>query len=216
MKALLVAVVVAVLVGGGLAVAYLAPEPGYGDEELRAFGFTAFPEPRAIPAFDLDDAGGGRFSPERLRGRWSLIFFGYANCPDICPLTMAELGNAERLLRDAGDEIFQGVLVTVDPERDTADLLAKYVAAFSERFVGVTGTPAAIEAFARTMHVGFAKVPAAPSEIGYLVDHASHVAVVDPQGRHYGFVRGPLDAQHVATLTRALAQRLPPRTSSQG
>lgn len=211
MKALLVLIVVAVLVGGGLMVAYLAPAQEYGDDELRAFGFTAFPQPREIPAFDLEDARGGRFQPERLRGRWSLLFFGYANCPDICPLTMSELGSAERLLLEAGDEPFQGILVTVDPERDTAAMLGRYVAAFSERFVGVTGTPTAIKAFANTMHVGFSRAPTESPELGYLMDHSSHIAVIDPQGRHYGFVRGPFDGQRVATLSRALAQRLPSR-----
>ena len=212
MKTLLVLlVVVAVLVGGGLTVAHLAPAAEYEDDELRAFGFTAFPQPREIPAFDLADAHGGRFQPQRLRGRWSLMFFGYANCPDICPLTMSELGSAERLLQEAGDEPFQGILVTVDPERDTADVLAGYVAAFSERFVGVTGTPSAIEAFARTMHVGFSRAPSESTALGYLVDHSSHIAVIDPQGRHHGFVRGPFDGQRLATLSRALAQRSPSR-----
>lgn len=207
MKAAVVVLVAAALIGLGLAIAQFAPEPDVDDEQLRALGFTAFPDPRNLPDFSLEEAGGGRFGPEKLRGRWSLVFFGYANCPDICPLTMSELGRAERLLRDAGEQPFQGVLVTVDPERDTAQTLARYVAAFSERFIGVTGALDAIEAFARTLHVGFSKAPTESPELGYLMDHSSHLAVIDPKGRHVGFVRGPLDAQRVATLSRALVRR---------
>ena len=195
------------LVVGGLAVAYLAPEHDYSDEELRAFGFTAFPAPRVINDFALADARGEPFGPERLRGRWSLLFFGYANCPDICPITLAVLGEADALLRQAGRGSFHGVFVSVDPERDSPANLARYVAAFSEDFVGVTGEPDALATFASGLHVGYSKVKVEDSALDYLLDHSSHVAVVDPQGRHVGFVRSPLEAQRVATLVGALAQR---------
>lgn len=195
------------LVAVGAAVAYLAPEPDYNDEELRAFGFTAYPEPRSIPAFALVDAQGGDFGPRRLRDRWSLVFFGYANCPDICPVTMSVLGQAERLMKDSQQQAFQGVMVSVDPERDSPQALARYVAAFSDRFVGVTGEVGAIEAFAKSLHAGFAKAPVEDSALGYLMDHSSHLAVIDPDGRHHGFIRPPLDAAKIATLTAALARR---------
>ena len=192
------------LVAAGLLVARFSAEPAYTDEELRAFGFVAYPEPRELPPFDLVDAAGGRFGPERLRGRWTFLFFGYASCPDICPITMATLGQAEALLLAGDDPVFQGVLVSVDPERDTPAHLRKYVAAFSPRFTGVTGDVAALRQFAESLHAGFAKAPTADSALGYLMDHSNHVAVVDPYGRHRGYVRAPLDARKVASLSRAL------------
>ena len=198
--------VVVGLVAVGLLVAHFGARPAYTEEELRAFGFVAYPEPREIPPFDLVNAAGGGFGPQRLRGRWTLMFFGYANCPDICPITMSTLGQAERLLLAEGDTPFQGVLVTVDPQRDTAASLAKYVAAFSANFLGVTGELPAIRAFAQSLHAGFAKAPVEDSALGYLMDHSSHVAVIDPAGRHRGYVRAPLDARKVASLTRALAE----------
>ena len=207
MKLAVILLLVFALIGGGVAIVYLAPEPAYSDEELRAFGYVAYPQPRAIPGFDLADASGGRFGPERLRGRFSLLFFGYANCPDICPITMSILAGAEQRLLAAGEPGFQGVLVSVDPERDSAAALAQYVAAFSERFVGVTGPVPRIAAFAKSLHAGFTKAPVADSALGYLMDHSSHVTVIDPDGRHVGFIRSPLDAQKIATLTRALRQR---------
>ena len=209
MKFALVALAVVGLIAAGLGVAYFAPEPAYTDEELRAFGYTGYPEPRPIPAFELVDAGGGPFTPERLRGRWSLLFFGYANCPDICPVTMSVLGSAARRLEMAGQAGFQGVLVTVDPQRDAPAALAEYVAAFAKDFVGVTGQEPDLRAFASSLHAGFSKAPEADSALGYLVDHSGHLAVIAPDGRHDGFVRGPFDAARIAALVQALHQRWP-------
>lgn len=207
LKVVIVVSVTVALIAGGLTLAYLTPSPAYSNEELKAFGFRGFPEPRAIEPFDLADASGGRFRPDRLRGAWSFLFFGYANCPDICPITMSVLGGAEALLRDAGDETFQGILVSVDPERDTPRALADYVAAFSDKFVGVTGEAPEIHAFAKGLLAGFSKVPTDDPDLGYLMDHSSHIAVVDPRGRHYGFIRPPFDVQRIATLNRALVAR---------
>lgn len=206
MKAVLVCVLTVVgLVAGGLLVVRYASAPAYTAEELRAFGFESYPAPRDIPPFDLEDAAGGRFDESRLRGEWSLLFFGYANCPDICPLTMSTLALAEKRLASEQAPAFQGVLVSVDPERDTPTALRAYLAAFSDNFVGVTGEVAAIRTFAESLHAAFARAPVEDPALGYLMDHSSHLAVVDPQGRHRGYVRAPLDARKIASLVRALA-----------
>ena len=205
-------VVLLVLVGlavGGVAIAVFLPPSGYSDEELEAFGYSAYPEPRVVEPFELVDAAGGVFDPERLRGRWSLMFFGFANCPDICPIAMSVLGDAAKTLAERGETPFQGILVTVDPERDTPPELAAYVQTFSEDFVGVTGTVADIKAFARSFHAGFSKAPVEDSALGYLMDHTGRVAVVDPEGRHVGNIRSPFDATRIATLYLALADRNP-------
>ena len=209
MKIAVVALLVAVLVAAGVAVVYIGPGTEYSDEELGAFNFTPYPEPRDVGDFLLDDAAGGDFGAERLRGRWSFMFFGFANCPDICPITMAVLGKAERVLIEAGDEPFQGILVTVDPERDTAALLGEYVGTFSEDFVGVTGSVPEIFAFARSFHAGFSKVLVEDTELVYTMNHSGRIAVVDPLGRHYGNISSPFDATQLATLHRALTRRIP-------
>ena len=207
MKVAFVLLLAAVLLGGGFAVVHWGPDTALSDEELRAFGFVPYPEPREVGTFALEDAVGGAFGPERLRGRWTFMFFGYANCPDICPITMSVLGNAEELLVAAGEEPFQGILVTVDPERDTASALTDYVQAFSGDFVGVTGAASEIYAFAKSFHAGFSKALVADSALGYLMDHSGRIAVVDPLGRHYGNIKSPFDATGIATLYRALVAR---------
>lgn len=210
MKIAVVVLLLAVVVAGGLAVIYLEPGTALSDEELVAFGFTPYPEPREVGDFALDDAAGGNFGPQRLRGRWSFMFFGFANCPDICPITLAVLGETERLLVEAGEEPFQGILVTVDPERDTAALLTEYVRTFSADFVGVTGSVPEIFAFARRFHAGFSKTLEEDSELGYTMNHSGRIAVVDPSGRHYGNISSPFDATRLATLYRVLTNRVPP------
>lgn len=209
MKIAVVALLLAVLVGAGVAVVYLGPGTQFSDDELKAFDFTRYPKPRDVGDFLLADTAGGDFGPDRLRGRWSFMFFGFANCPDVCPITMAVLGEAERALVEAGDEPFQGILVTVDPERDTAAVLREYVRTFSEDFVGVTGSVPDIFAFARSFHAGFSKNLSEDSELGYTIDHSARIAVVDPSGRHYGNIASPVDATRIATLYRALASRIP-------
>ncbi|MYJ75344.1 MAG: SCO family protein [Gammaproteobacteria bacterium] len=211
MKIGLVALLLAVVVAGAWAVVYLGPDVRFSDEELREFGFVPYPEPRDVGDFALVDAAGGMFDAQRLHGRWSFMFFGFANCPDICPITMTVLGEAERLLLEAGAEPFQGIMVSVDPERDTATALAEYVQAFSGNFVGVTGSAPDIYAFARSVHVGFSK-SLVDSELGYVMNHSGHIVVVDPSGRHYGNISSPFEATRLATLYRALASRVPANT----
>ena len=208
MKAALVLLGAAVaLIAAGVGFAYLVPESTASDDELASLGFVALSEPAPVIPFELTDARGESFAAERLRERWSFVFFGYANCPDICPTTMAVLGDAEQQMLDAGDEAFQGVLVSVDPERDTPEALASYLGAFSPNFVGVTGPAPRIQSLAKSLHAGFAKVPVEDSALGYLMDHSSHLAVIDPQGRHYGYVRPPFEARRLASLTRSLHER---------
>ena len=209
MKAAVVVLLLAVLIAAGVAVVYFGPSTQFSDEELKGFNFTPYPQPREVGDFLLIDAAGGVFGPERLRGRWSFMFFGFANCPDICPITMAVLGEAEQALVKAGDEPFQGILVTVDPERDSAPVLLEYVRTFSADFVGVTGPVPDIFAFARSFHAGFSKELVDDSELVYTMNHSGRIAVVDPLGRHYGNVSSPFDATRLATLYRALASRVP-------
>ena len=115
------------------------------------------------------------------RGRVVVLFFGYTHCPDVCPTTLTQLAQARRLLGpDAGR--VQVLFVTLDPERDTAQLLARYAPAFDPSFVGLTGTQPHIEAAAREFKVFFQKVTG-PTSDSYTLDHSSGSFVFDPQGR---------------------------------
>ena len=114
-----------------------------------------------------------------FRGKAVVLFFGYTHCPDVCPTTLADLAQAMRLLgSDAGR--VQVLFVTVDPERDTPEMMAQYVPAFHPSFLGLHGDEQATAQAAKAFYVGYQKQPAS---YGYNVDHSLGTFLVDPQGR---------------------------------
>ncbi len=119
--------------------------------------------------------------PARLKHRWSLLFFGFTHCPDVCPTTLGMLAQTEKALANLPDERRpQIVLISVDPQRDTPQQLASYVKFFSPSFTGVTGTQDAIDDFARALGV---PVAISPTDNGdYTVDHSAAIFLVDPDG----------------------------------
>jgi protein SCO1/2 len=179
--ALRIAAVVVVAVLAALAGMWLARERPAARLELEHA--TVFPTPRALPDFALTDHTGAPFGPERLRGGWHILFFGFTQCPDVCPSTLATLAAARRQLGDLpADQQPDVVFVSVDPARDTAARLAEYVAFFDPRFLGITGDPAAIEALTRGL--GVAVVVGEPDAAGqYTIDHTATLFLVDPRGR---------------------------------
>ncbi len=179
------------------------------DAQLRDLGYVTLPAPRGLDTFDLVDHQRRSFNPDTLKGKWTFVYFGFTYCPDVCPVTMAALAQVERTLRTRSDvsafERFQGVLVSVDPERDSPEVLRDYVGAFSERFIGVTGDVAAVASFAKQLYASFAKVPAPNSAVEYLVEHSSNIVVINPSGAMHGFVKPPFDPEAIARGYVALA-----------
>ena len=176
-------------------------------EAVRSdYGLIVLPEPREIAIPQLLAHDGAAFAHDALRGKWSFVFFGYASCPDICPLTMATLRDAEREL---ADDRFQAVFVSVDPERDTLEAIQAYLAAFSPRFVGVSGEEDELRRFGLELAAGFMRTPApdgVPAD-RYLVDHSGHVAIVDPGGRFVAILKDPRRGEYVVEAFRTLAGR---------
>ena len=135
----------------------------------------------------LTDADGQPRTLADFKGKVPVVFFGYTQCPDVCPTTMTELAEIKRSLGPDGARVI-GVFVTVDPERDSAELLKAYMANFGPDFVGLRGTPDQVRAAAKEFKVFFAKVPGA-SETSYTVDHTAGSYVFDTQGRVRLFTR---------------------------
>jgi protein SCO1/2 len=137
--------------------------------------------------FALTDHTGKQRTLADFKGKAVLVFFGFMNCPDVCPTTMAEMAGVMKDLGPLADRV-QVLFITVDPERDTPELLAKYVPAFDPRFLGLTGDKAAIEKVAKEFRVFYQKSPG--KEPGsYSMDHTAGSYVFDPQGRVRLFVR---------------------------
>ena len=132
-------------------------------------------------AFALTDHTGRAVTLADYRGKAVVMFFGYTQCPDVCPTTLATLAATMKALGPDADRV-QVLFVTVDPERDTQALLAQYVPAFDPRFVGLYGDAAATERVAKEFKILFQKQPGATPG-SYTVDHSAGVFMFDPQGR---------------------------------
>lgn len=135
----------------------------------------------------LSDAEGRPRSLADFRGKVTVIFFGYAQCPDVCPTTLAELAEARRALGPAGQDV-QGVFVTVDPERDTPEMLRDYVRAFDPSFVALRGSPEQTREAAKAFKIFYAKVPG-KTEGSYTVDHTAGAYILDREARLRLFTR---------------------------
>ncbi len=135
--------------------------------------------------FALIDQNGKPFSNADLLGKPYAIFFGYTHCPDVCPTTLFEMSAALQKLGADADRL-RLVFVTVDPERDTSDLLKEYLSAFDDRIVGLTGTAETIDAAAKAFHTFYQKVPGENGD--YSMDHSASVILMDAEGKFVGTI----------------------------
>lgn len=183
-------------------------EPVLSDDQLRERGVFILPTPREIAPFELTTTSGDPFTVDDLRGHWSFLYFGFTNCPDVCPTSMAALGQAAQRLATESPEAaadFQGVMITVDPERDDTQTLAQYLSAFSPSFIGVRGDRAATAGLATSLNVAFARVPS--DDGGYQVDHTGNFVIIDPRGEYFGFAKLPHQADNIVATFRTLRER---------
>jgi protein SCO1/2 len=136
--------------------------------------------PVAAADFELVDQDGDQYRLSDQRGKVVLIFFGYTHCPDVCPVTLSEFKQIKERLKDQADEV-EFVFITVDAERDTVDVLSRYLVNFDPSFIGLTGESQALEEVYRSYGVYKAKQETG-SEAGYLVDHTARVYAIDKDG----------------------------------
>ena len=179
--------------------------PGGGPKQaFKAIDITGAEYARTLA---LTDADGKARTLADFKGKVVLVFFGYTQCPDVCPTTMAELSEVKRSLGPDGARV-QGIFVTVDPERDSAALLKAYTANFGPDIVGLRGTPDETKAAAKEFKVFFAKVPG-KTETSYTVDHTAGTYVFDAQGKVRLFTRYGSGAQALADdLKLLLAEKV--------
>ncbi len=165
---------------------------------------TVLPETKMLTPFALEDHEGRRFDAGRLRGAWTLLFFGFTSCPDICPTTLADLARLRRALAARGDDSkwMRIVFVSVDPGRDDRATLARYVRFFDPSLTGVTGTPEELARLARQLGAAFEVL--ASEEPDYPVYHTTAVFVIDADARWRAVLRSPLAVEEVAVALGAL------------
>ena len=153
-------------------------------------------------SLSLTDQHGQARTLEQFKGKVSVVFFGYTQCPDVCPATMAELAQIKKALGKDGDRV-QGIFVTVDPQRDTQDILKNYMASFDPSFVALWGTPEQTKAAAKEFKVFYALTPG-KTEGSYTVDHTAGSFVFDAKGKVRLFVRYGSGAEALTADLKAL------------
>jgi protein SCO1/2 len=171
------------------------------ESEMKINGLYLLETPRDIGEFELVDQYGEPFNRARLEGRWSLLFFGFTYCPDVCPTTMTFLNEFVDSLEGTEAQDTQVVMVSVDPARDTVSQLASYVPFFNADFIGVTGEFLDIHRFATALNTPFRKV--AGEGVDYQVDHSSNVVLINPRGDYHGFFKAPLDLAKMKVTYRS-------------
>lgn len=155
----------------------------------------------------LTDHNGQPRSLENFRGKLVLVFFGYTQCPDVCPTTLSEMANVMQLLDKDADKV-QVLFVTLDPDRDTPALLSRYVPAFHPGFLGLVGDKAATDEVVKEFKLFVQKIPA-KSGSGYTIDHTAGSYVFDKQGHIRLFIRHGQGAEPIVKDIRALLNSSP-------
>ena len=164
--------------------------------------------PKPLTAFQLTAHDLKPLNIERLKGKWTLLFFGYTHCPDVCPTTLTELAQVSQQLPPDVLSNTQFVLVSVDPQRDSPESLAEYVGYFNESFLAATGSITALTAFARQLD---SKFDLETDPVGEpVVNHSSAMLLIDPQARYYARFKAPHYAEEIRTQYLTLRNRYSP------
>lgn len=157
-------------------------------QDMRGTWLTT---PRVLQPFQMQYTEGGQFTNDTLKGHWSLVFFGFTHCPELCPTTMSELAKAIGLLKSEGlEELPQVTMVTVDPEHDGLEALKTYVKGFNSKFTGAVPDAKMLKRVAREVGVAYQKVSGDSDNI----EHTGAILLFNPQGELAGFFTYP----HVA------------------
>ena len=172
-------------------------------EDLQRFDTVALPQAREITWPRLVDSHSQLLSQQRLRGYWTLIFFGFSNCQDICPTTVSMLSTVKKQFdgsRFAGDTRY--LMISVDPERDTSERLFNWLAETGGGVEGAWGDAGEIYRLAREFGATFQRRPA--SGPNYQLAHSGHIFIVDDAGFYRGFIREPQSPEQLSRGYRSL------------
>lgn len=196
--ALITAAVVGVaLAGSGYWALWQSRNPAA--DQLMPASLITFPERKPLAEFILVDDEKGVFDLKSLESRWSFIFFGFMYCPDICPTTLYDLSLVKRdiVAQGISESDLQFVFISVDPARDKAALIQRYVQYFDPAFLGATGSMGQLTNLTRQLGAPFRAEPETAENV-YEVTHSSAVYLVDPLGQYTGIISPPFVASEVA------------------
>ncbi len=173
--------------------------------EKAPFTMTELEVAVNLPPVSLLDHNGRVFDRWNFARMWNFVFFGYTNCPDVCPVALVDMNDIFHKLED-GQDMFntQFLFISVDPERDTVETLKEYIPFFNKEFIGVTGDPGEIAKLTDKLGIAYIRVPGSKSEEDYLVDHSASILLIDPLMRLRAIFTPPHDAAFMAAEFRKL------------
>lgn len=154
--------------------------------------------------FELTDHTGMVRTPEDFSGRWMLVFFGFANCPDVCPTTLADVAAVMEDLGESAGSV-QPLFISIDPARDTPKALAEFIPRFEAGIIGLTGTPKQIERTAENFYIFYEKIEEAAAPSGYTMGHSSQLFLFGPDA---GYVMSWQYGTPIETILADLRQRI--------
>ena len=197
------------------------------EQGLEQQGVAWLPSPIALGDHPFIDQRNKTMMLSDLKGAWSLAFFGFTSCPDICPMTLGKLSKAkQRTLTEHKNQIkksanndnetvnpknVQIVLITVDPARDKPAALKPYLSYFSEDIIGLTGNPDSLAKISTELHAFYAKVEQhnAAAEQSYTMDHSANIVVISPTGDYLGYISPPHSVDQLTAIIQILEQLKP-------
>jgi protein SCO1/2 len=196
-KLFLIVLFLAIALAAGLWSSRLMNTPTKAEANIPEYSTRLFEPPIPLNSFSLTDHNGNTFNPVKLLGYWTFIFFGYTNCPDVCPMALVDL-NALYTDLESNYELgnTKVTFVSVDPERDDLDYLGEYVTYFNENFLGVTGDPKQVAQFSDQFGAVYKKV-FKEGEDDYLVDHTASIMLVDHLGQLIAVFPPPHDPKYI-------------------
>ena len=179
-------------------------------QHLKTLGAYAFPHPIDVTDVPFINEEGQTVGKTENLGKWSFLFFGYTFCPDVCPTTLAVMQQMWVQLTPAMKAQTQVALVSVDIERDTPEKLKAYMDYFDPSFTAFTSKPISLRSFAAQLNAVYAKVERKNKqgdidpELGYLMDHSANIAILDPNGNYYGFIKPPFSPKKMLEIVTAI------------
>lgn len=195
MKKIALLVSAAVILWG---VMYIVSQP----EPPALSSAIIYPKAKILPDFELTDHQNNSFKNIQLQDKWTVMFFGFTSCPDICPTTMSALTQVANTLPPEIIEQLQFVFVSIDPERDSIEQLSKYMPFYHPDFIGITGEIEQLTVLSMSLGAMFVKVPSETES--YTMSHTSRLFIIDPLGQRYGIFSMSTGAIDIASITQDL------------
>jgi protein SCO1/2 len=192
---------------------------------LETEGAFVLPETQTLEGFDLEHAQRGRYGRREAEGQWTLLFFGYASCPDVCPTELYMMAEMMRTIEQEPNLVHrppQVVFVSVDPQRDSAEALQQYASFYHPSFLGVTATQPVVDRLAKSLGVYYERVyyrdgevlqldpgHAVPAELenSYLINHSAAIYLLDPEAKLHAIFTPPHDPAAMVRDLAAIQQR---------